>query len=56
MKTHLETKSPPVAGGHSMIGLLVDQSRHRAARVAPRHHQRRAVEDAAMATRFVMRL
>jgi len=38
-----------------MIGLLVDQSRHRAASVHERHHQRRAVEDAAMATRFVMR-
>jgi hypothetical protein len=31
MKSHLKQKSPPVAGGQSMIVLLVDQSRHRAA-------------------------
>jgi hypothetical protein len=48
-------KSPPVAGGQSMIGMLVDQSRHRAAKVASRHHQRRAIEEAAMATRCVIR-
>ncbi|MGE5063532.1 MAG: hypothetical protein ACM3IG_05645 [Myxococcales bacterium] len=28
---YLKQKSPPVAGGQSMIGWLVDQSRHRAA-------------------------
>jgi len=49
-------KSPPVAGGQSMIGMLVDQSRHRAASVASRHHQRRAIEEAAMEARCVMRI
>jgi hypothetical protein len=48
-------KSPPVAGGQSMIVWLIDQSRHRAARLASRHHQRRAIEEAAMATRWVIR-
>jgi hypothetical protein len=28
---HLKQKSPPLAGGQSMIALLLDQSRHRAA-------------------------
>jgi hypothetical protein len=28
---YLKQKSPPMAGGQSMIGWLVDQSRHRAA-------------------------
>ena len=31
--THLKQKSPPLAGGQSMIGWLADQSRHRAAKV-----------------------
>jgi hypothetical protein len=31
MEIHLKQKSPPVAGGQSMIERLVDQSRHRAA-------------------------
>jgi len=38
-----------------MIGLLVDQSHHRAARIRPRH-QERAVEAAAMAFRCLMRI
>lgn len=50
----LKQKSPPVAGGQSMIVWLIDQSRHRAASVQTRH-QRRAFEEAAMATRCVMR-
>jgi len=50
MKTHLKQKSPPLAGGQSMIGLLVDQSRHRAARVDERH-QKRTFDVAAMAFR-----
>jgi hypothetical protein len=33
-------KARRLAGGHSMIGLLFDQSRHRAASVGTRHHQR----------------
>ena len=37
------------------LEVLLDQSRHRAARVAP-CHQKPAVEVAAMATRFVMRI
>jgi hypothetical protein len=56
MELTWKQKSPPKAGGHSMIVGLVDQSRHRAARVQSRHHQRCAVEEAAMATRFVMRI
>jgi hypothetical protein len=36
--------------------MLIDQSRHRAAELALRHHQRRAVKEAAMATKFVMRI
>jgi hypothetical protein len=55
MELTWKQKSPPVAGGQSMIAWLVDQSRHRAASVAPRH-QKPAVEVAAMATRFVMRM
>jgi hypothetical protein len=55
MRIYLKQKSPPMAGGQSMIGWLVDQSRHRAARVQPRH-QMVTVEDAAMAFRYVMRL
>jgi hypothetical protein len=42
-----------LAGGLSMIGLLVDQSRHRAARVDERH-QKRTVEVAAMTFRFAI--
>jgi len=53
---HLKQKSPPVGGRAVDDRMLVDQSRHRAARLASRHHQRRAVEEAAMATRFVMRI
>jgi hypothetical protein len=48
-------KSPPDGGRAVDDRMLFDQSRHRAARVTLRHHQRRAVEEAAMATRFVMR-
>jgi hypothetical protein len=55
MKLTWKEKSPPVGGRAVDDRMLVDQSRHRAASVAPRH-QRRAVEEAAMATRFVMRL
>ena len=44
-----------MAGGQSMIGSSFDQSRHRAARVAPRH-QKQTVEVAAMAFRLVMRV
>jgi hypothetical protein len=39
MMVHLKQKSPPMAGGQTMIGRSVDQSRHRAARVAPSHHR-----------------
>jgi len=39
MELHLKQKSPPKAGGQSMIGWLVDQSRHRAANVDPRHQR-----------------
>jgi hypothetical protein len=46
-------KARRMAGGQSMIVWLVDQSRHRAANVQSRH-QRRAVEQAAKAIRFVM--
>ena len=47
----LKQKSPPVAGGQSMIGELVDQSRHRAAS-EPSRHQRRAMRVAAVAVRL----
>jgi hypothetical protein len=50
---HLKQKSPPVAGGQSIDRWLVDQSRHRAATVRPRH-QKRTVEVAAMAFRCVI--
>ena len=43
MEIHLKQKSPPSGGRAVDDRWLVDQSRHRAARVAP-HHQRRAVE------------
>jgi hypothetical protein len=49
-------KSPPVGGRAIEDRVLVDQSRHRAARFAPRHHQKRAVEVAAMAARLFMRI
>jgi hypothetical protein len=48
-------KARRLAGGQSMIGLLIDQSRHRAARVQSRHQLRRAFDEAAMTTRLVMR-
>jgi hypothetical protein len=50
---HLKQKSPPVAGGQSMIGRLVDQSRHRAATFVERH-QKRTVEVAAKAFTFAI--
>lgn len=49
----LKQKSPPVAGGQSMIVWLIDQSRHRAAKVQP-CHQRATVRAAAMAFRCVI--
>jgi hypothetical protein len=55
MKIYLKQKSPPVGGRAVDDRWLVDQSRHRAARVEPRH-QRATVEEAAMAFRYVMRL
>jgi len=42
-----------LAGGQSIDRLLVDQSRHRAATVRPRH-QKRTVEVAAMAVRCII--
>jgi hypothetical protein len=50
----LKQKARRMAGGQSMIGCLVDQSRHRAACVQFRH-QKWAVEVAAMAFRFGIR-
>jgi hypothetical protein len=56
MKLTWKQKSPPEGGRAVDDRMLVDQSRHRAASVALRHHHRRAVGVAAMATRFVMRI
>jgi hypothetical protein len=55
MKLTWKQKSPPDGGRAVDDRVLLDQSRHRAAKVPPRH-QRWAVEAAAMATKFVMRL
>jgi hypothetical protein len=52
----LVQKSPPDGGRAVDDRKLVDQSRHRAARLALCHHHRRAAEVAAMAARFVMRI
>jgi len=48
-----QKKARRLAGGQSMIDWLFDQSRHRAASVAPRH-QKRTVEVAAMAVRCII--
>jgi hypothetical protein len=49
---YLKTKSPPLAGGQSTIG-LIDQSRHRAADSCPRH-QWWMVQLSAIVVRFVI--
>ena len=54
MKVNPKQKSPPVGGRAVDDRRLIDQSRHRAAAVRPRH-QARAVELAAMAFGFSIR-
>jgi hypothetical protein len=51
---HLKQKSPPMGGRAVDDRLLLDQSRHRAAKVWPLH-QRQAIEEAAAAFGCVIR-